>query len=157
MRGMASLKVRAGATAPTAEQTFDNLGQVQGSEESRDKAAGRVLQQNIRVAPWAKKRLKQLKSAERATFGELLEAMMAAYEAAGGGLRPEHAPVEDARKGRLHKIEFWGTEGLFKAISRVAAERGLSVSSLQEEWLAKEIQALDPHGTGKFGVLVKRR
>src|SRR5207244_2630089 len=84
MKAMLSLRARS-AAAPRADETFETLDHGVG-ETARDEAAGRVAQFNIRVAVWVKKRMYRLKKAERATYGELMEAMVAAYEARGASL-----------------------------------------------------------------------
>ena len=128
--------------APQPEETYDTLnGGPRGDD--RDRVAGRDKQFNVRVADWFQKRVRLLKKRERATLGEILEATLAAYEANGGGLRPGQVPVEDARAKRTNEVRFYATAWVQGSIGRIAAERGLSVSELMEDLLARDLSASD--------------
>jgi hypothetical protein len=156
MKSMLSLRMRtqSGVTAPQRGETFGTLDRPVGEAE-RDAAAGRVHQFNMRVADWVRKKVRRLAKAERATLGEVMEAMIEAYEARGGNLEVGAVSVEDQRAGRRHEIRFYATEAVYRALPKVSAERGMTVSALLDELLALEVHRLDPHG-GKFGVRVER-
>lgn len=139
---------------PTAEENFDTLG---SSMEERLRAAKSLhgKQFNIRVSYGFDDRVRRLAKAERLKLGEMLESMLEAWEARGGGKEQGVVPIEDLRAGRKNQMQFWASQFVRMAIGKVAAERELSVSALIEDLLAHEIRRLDPHG-GKFGVYVKR-
>jgi hypothetical protein len=133
---------------------FGNLDRRDGQVVPRVKT-GRSEQFNTRVALGFGNRVRRLAEGERATLGETLEAMLAAFEAQGASLDPGAVPIAERRAGRTRELRFWASEFVFLAIGKVAAEREMSVSALIEELLAHEVYRLDPHG-GKFGVYVKR-
>jgi hypothetical protein len=157
MRSLKALRRRTGGVGapPRAEDTFETLERPAGARARKVKT-GRTEQFNIRVADWFAHRIRELADHDSATLGEVLEAMLALYEASGGGLKPGRIPVAEARAGRIREVRFWASEPVFQSIGRIAAERGLSVSALMEEWQAQEVARLDPQGEGKFGVFVER-
>jgi hypothetical protein len=152
LKSFAALRARAGLRPPPEQETFETLakpGRDAGGKGSRNE------QFNTRVCVWFKGQMEVLKEKERVTVGVLLEAMLQAYQTQGSGIEPGVPPVADVRAGRTKPITFWGSEVMHQAISRIAAEREMTVSELIEEWAAREVQRLDPSG-GRFGVYVKR-
>ena len=81
--------------------------------------------------------------------------MLADYEARGGTLVAGAVPAAEARAGRTRELRVWCTTSVFQAVAALAAERGMSVSALIEDLLAREVERLDPHG-GKFGVKIAK-
>jgi hypothetical protein len=148
------LRTRSVVQPPRADETFETLDRGE-AERARKAKSGRSEQLNTRVAAWFPERIKRLAKRERATQGELLEAMLTAFEAAGAALEANVAPVAERRAGRERELKLWASELVYTAAPKVAAARELSLSELFEELLAREVQRLDPHG-GKFGVFVKR-
>jgi hypothetical protein len=147
-------RVRGVGVPPEREDTFETLERPHG-QRAREVRTGRTEQFNSRVAAGFGKRVRRLAKGERATLGEMLEAMMAAFEAQGGSLDRGMVPIAETRAGRTREMRFFASEFVYLAIGKVAAEREMSVSALLEELLAHEVHRLDPHG-GKFGVYVKR-
>ena len=147
-------RTRGGVVAPGPQDTFDTLDRPPDGRARKPKS-GRTEQFNTRVAEGFAERVRLLAKRERAKLGEVLEAMLAAFEARGAALEANVAPVAERRAGRNYQLILWANEFVFQAAGKVAAERKLSVSELFEELLAHEVHRLDPHG-GKFGVYVKR-
>jgi hypothetical protein len=145
-------RTRAPASPPKREEVF---GTLQRREKPVAVKTGRTEQFNARVAKGFPGRVRRLAAGERATLGEILEAMLAAFEAEGASLDRGQVPIAERRAGRMHEMRFWASEFVQKSIGKVAAEREMSVSALIEEFLAKEVDRLDPHG-GRFGVYVRR-
>lgn len=138
---------------PSRNQTFGALNR--RSQRMPEARTGRTEQFNTRVGVGFGDRVRRLAEGERATLGQMLEAMLAEFEAAGASVDRGAAPIAERREGRTKQMIFWGSEFVHLAIGKVAAERGMSVSALIEDLLGHEVQRLDPHG-GKFGVYVKR-
>jgi hypothetical protein len=122
---------------------------------SRRKKSGRTKQANFRVRPGFKEQVEDVAQSEGRTMGALLEDMLAVYKAKGGSLPPGAVPAAEARAGRTRELRLFASDGVMKTVGRVATERGMSVSALFEDVLAREVERLDPHG-GKFGVDVER-
>jgi hypothetical protein len=120
----------------------------------RRKKSGRTKQVNFRIRPGFKEQVEEVAQGEGRTMGALLEDMLAVYKAKGN-LPPGAVPAVEARAGRTRELRLFASDDVFNAVGRVAAERGMSVSALFEEVLAREVERLDPHG-GKFGVKVAR-
>ena len=139
---------------PGPDETFDTLDR-KARDRKRQPKSGRTEQFNTRVREGFGDRIRQLKERERAKLGEILEAMLTAFEAAGAALESNVAPVAERRAGRNREMKIWASEMVYQAAPKVAAARQLSLSELFEELLALEVDRLDPHG-GKFGVFVKR-
>jgi hypothetical protein len=141
--------------APGPQDTFDTLDRKAPDKGKRRAKSGRTEQFNTRVAAGFGNRIRLLAERERAKLGEILEAMLTAFEAGGAALEGGVAPVAERRAGRGHELKIWASDFVYRAAPKVAAERQLSLSELFEELLAHEVHKLDPHG-GKFGVYVKR-
>ena len=138
---------------PGPQDTFNTL---ERKAPGRKRKSGRTEQFNARVAEGFGDRIRLLAERDNAKLGEILEAMWVALEATGGGRMAGVAPLKDRWKKRDFELRIWVKGELFQAAPRVAAARGLSLSELFEEWLAQEVNRLDPHGSGRFGVYVKR-
>ena len=88
------------------------------------------------------------------SVGSLFEAMLAAYEACGGGLTSGAMPAAEASAGRTREFRAWASQPVFDIIGEVAADRHMSVSGLIENLLAREVARLDPDGS-RFGVKIE--
>lgn len=88
------------------------------------------------------------------SVGSLFEAMLAAYEASGGGLASGAMPAAEASAGRTREFRAWASQPVFDIIGEVAADRHMSVSGLIENLLAREVARLDPDGS-RFGVKIE--
>jgi len=152
MKGFASLRARSLVGKPPArEDTFETL---ERPAEGRRRKTGRTEQFNVRVRKEFKDRIEGLAVQEDRTLGSLFEAMLAAYEASGGGMVTGGVPAIEARAGRTREVRAWASEEVFDMIGRMAGERKLSISGLIEDLLAREVQRLDPDGS-RFGMRVK--
>ena len=149
------MRVRPMASPPKRDEHYVTLGRPAAETRRREKGE-RAAQLNMRVAEWLKDRIDFLADQEGKSKGVLMEAMLAFYEANGGGLKPGHPPVAEMREGRMFEVRFWGKKATASALGRIAAERGMSVSVLIEEWLAQEVSRLDPQGDGRFGIFIRR-
>jgi hypothetical protein len=153
MKAFASLRARTQVgQPPSPEDTFQTLERPIGE---RRRKTGRTAQFNVRVKSEFKERVEGLAAREERTLGSLLEAMLATYEASGGGLAAGAVPATEALAGRTRELRAWASQELIDTIGRVAAERRMSISGLIEHLLAREVQRLDPGGT-KFGVYVRK-
>ena len=72
--------------------------------------SGRTEQFNLRVAEGFGERVRRLAKGERATLGEILEAMLAAFEAEGASLDRGQVPIAERRAGRSYEMRFWASE-----------------------------------------------
>ena len=107
------------------------------------------------MRPGFKERVEGIAGREGRTIGAVLEDMLAAYEAAGGALPAGAVPAAEARAGRTSELRLWCTPSVFRAVPKLAAERGVLVPELVEDLVAREVERLDPHG-GKFGVQIAK-
>jgi hypothetical protein len=99
----------------------------------RTPRTGRTEQFNARVTMGWLKRFYFLAKRERAKQGELLEAMMEAYESAGTSLQAGHPSEADVQADRTHPLVLWVSEDTAKFVRDQCAERNVSRSSLFED------------------------
>jgi len=151
-KGFAALLARARIGKPPGrEDTFDTLERPAGD---RRRKTGRTEQFNVRVRKEFKERIEDLALREDRTLGSLFEAMLAAYEASGGGMVEGAVPASEARARRTRELRVWASDEVFDMVGHMAGERKLSISGLIEDVLAREVKRLDPDGS-RFGMKVK--